>query len=183
MTNETEKTSTDSVADRIFKLPFSYVTAAVILGVLNITMFASSGKPWGVSGVFQYWGAWVSQLFGGSPETWSFFQNPKSLAVLEKGFLAHPVTISNLAIIAGALIATLLAGQFKIKLIKSPRQALAAVLGGLCMGYGATIAFGCNIGALFSGTASFSLHGWIYLVFIFLGATIGGKLLVKFFIK
>lgn len=48
------------------------------------------------------------------------------------------------------------------------------------MGYGARIAFGCNIGAFFSGVASMSLHGWIYVVFIFLGAWIGSKLLVKY---
>ena len=30
------------------------------------------------------------------------------------------------------------------------------------MGYGARIAFGCNIGAYFGGIASFSLHGWLW---------------------
>ncbi len=50
------------------------------------------------------------------------------------------------------------------------------------MGYGARISFGCNIGgALFSGMASMSLHGWEYLVFIFLGAWAGSKLLVNYF--
>ncbi|WDC85116.1 YeeE/YedE thiosulfate transporter family protein [Caloramator sp. mosi_1] len=49
------------------------------------------------------------------------------------------------------------------------------------MGYGARISFGCNIGALFSGVASMSLHGWVFMVFIFVGAFIGSKLLVKYF--
>ena len=31
------------------------------------------------------------------------------------------------------------------------------------MGYGARLAFGCNIGALFSGIASGSLHGWLWM--------------------
>jgi uncharacterized membrane protein YedE/YeeE len=34
-----------------------------------------------------------------------------------------------------------------------------AVVGGLLLGYGARIAFGCNIGAYFSGIAFTSLHG------------------------
>ena len=55
------------------------------------------------------------------------------------------------------------------------------MLGGLLMGYGARIGFGCNIGALFSGIASFSVSGWVYMVFLFLGAWVGSKLLVKFF--
>ena len=36
------------------------------------------------------------------------------------------------------------------------------MLGGILMGYGARIAFGCNIGAYFGGIASFSLHGWLW---------------------
>ena len=39
----------------------------------------------------------------------------------------------------------------------------AAVIGGLLLGYGARLAFGCNIGAFFSGVASGSLHGWLWL--------------------
>lgn len=89
-------------------------------------------------------------------------------------------SFSDFGIIFGALLATLLASQFKIKKIKSKRQALAAIVGGLLMGYGARIAFGCNIGALFSGTASMSLHGWIFMIFLFLGAFVGGKILVKY---
>jgi hypothetical protein len=53
---------------------------------------------------------------------------------------------------------------------------LAAILGGLLMGYGARLAFGCNIGAFFSGVASFSLHGWLWIVFALLGTWIGVKL-------
>ena len=42
----------------------------------------------------------------------------------------------NIGIILGALFATLMASQFKIKKLKSWRQVAAAVLGGLAMGYG-----------------------------------------------
>ena len=87
----------------------------------------------------------------------------------------------NLGIIFGALLATLLASQFKIKKIRSKKQVVAAILGGLMMGYGARIAFGCNIGALYSGIASLSVSGWVYALFLFLGAMVGSKLLVKFF--
>ena len=41
---------------------------------------------------------------------------------------------------------------------------LAAAIGGLLMGYGARLSFGCNIGALFSGIASGSLHGWLWIL-------------------
>ena len=50
---------------------------------------------------------------------------------------------------------------------------LAAVLGGLLLGYGARLAYGCNIGAYFSGIASSSVHGWLWLVSAFLGSMLG----------
>ena len=44
------------------------------------------------------------------------------------------------------------------------------------MGYGARLAFGCNVGAYFGGIASTSLHGWLWIVFALLGTGIGVKL-------
>ena len=183
MSSQEQSSLVSSLYKRYLKDPWPYYAGAVILGLLNIGLLASSGKAWGVSGIFFYWGALITKLFGGSPETWAFFQNPKHLAMLNKGVFGNPGSVRNIAIIVGALLTSLIAGQFKFKMVKSWRQVVAAALGGLLMGYGAMTAFGCNIGALFSGTASMSLHGWIFLVFIFLGGIVGSKLLVKFFIK
>ena len=52
-------------------------------------------------------------------------------------------------------------------------SALAAAVGGLLMGYGARLSFGCNIGALFSGIASGSLHGWVWFAAAFAGSGLG----------
>ena len=43
------------------------------------------------------------------------------------------------------------------------------------MGYGARIAFGCNIGAYFGGIASFSLHGWLWGVMAIVGTFAGSR--------
>ena len=56
------------------------------------------------------------------------------------------------------------------------KLALGAVLGGIAMGYGARLAGGCNIGAYFSGIASFSLHGWIWAVVALGGTWVGLRL-------
>ena len=100
---------------------------------------------------------------------------------LHTSFLADGGSIRNLGIIFGALAATLFASQFKIKKIKTLRQVVAAILGGLLMGYGARLANGCNIGALFTAIASFSLSGWVFGAFLLVGAFIGSKLLAKYF--
>jgi hypothetical protein len=158
-----------------------YLTGAILLSVFQIVTLAATGNPWGVSGVLANWGAWLYEAVGGSVDKWYYFSSEGAQRTLEGGFLNHGGSIRNLGIIVGALLAVLLASGFKIKKIKSIKQVIAAVLGGLLMGYGARIGFGCNIGALYSGIASFSLSGWVFGVFIFLGAIVGSKLLVKFF--
>jgi hypothetical protein len=40
-----------------------------------------------------------------------------------------------------------------------PRSLIAAAVSGLMPGYGARLAYGCNIGACFNGILSGSLHG------------------------
>ena len=52
----------------------------------------------------------------------------------------------------------------------------AAVVGGLMLGYGARIAYGCNIGAYFSGIASSSVHGWVWFAAAFVGNVLGTRL-------
>ena len=74
---------------------------------------------------------------------------------------------------AGARRAAGLAGRFNPAWRLPWRQVLAAALGGLLMGYGARLAFGCNVGALFSGIASSSLHGWLWFAAGLAGSYIG----------
>jgi hypothetical protein len=164
-----------------FKSAFTYVTGAVLLSVLQVATLASTGNPWGVSGVFANWGAWIYEAFGGSVDKWYYFSSEGAQNVLNAGIMNHPGSWRNIGIIFGALLATLLASQFKIKKLKNKKQVAAAILGGLLMGYGARIAYGCNIGALYSGISSLSLSGWVFLVGIFSGAVVGSKILVKFF--
>jgi len=164
-----------------FKDALPYITGAVLLSVFQIVTFATTGNPWGVSGIFANWGAWLFEAVGGSVDKWYYFSSPGAQATLEAGILNHAPSWRNIGIIFGALFAALMASGFKFKKIKSFKQVLAASLGGLLMGYGARIAFGCNIGALFSGIASMSLSGWVFAIFMLGGAIVGSKLLVKYF--
>jgi uncharacterized membrane protein YedE/YeeE len=164
-----------------FKEALPYITGAVLLSIFQIFTLASTGNPWGVSGPLANWGAWIYQAFGGSVDKWYYFSSEGARATLENGFLNHGGSIRNIGIIFGALFATLMASQFKIKKLKNMKQVAAAIIGGFLMGYGARLGFGCNIGALYSGIASFSVSGWVFGVFLFIGAFFGSKLLVKYF--
>jgi uncharacterized protein len=163
--------------------PWTYTTGAVLLAVVAAALLESTGRIWGVTTALTFWGAWGWEFIGGNPHSWTYF---KDTAPGFNGpgfnFFNDPATMIDVGLIFGALVSTLLASQFKIKNVKSNRQIAGAVLGGLLMGFGARLSFGCNIGALFSGVPSMSLHGWIFMVFIFLGAIVGSKLLVTYFI-
>lgn len=176
-----EKISKNEFYKKWFKDALPYVVGALLLSLFQVVTFATIGNPWGVSGVFANWGAWVFRALGGSVDNWYYFSSPGAQATLNNGILQYADGWRNIGIIVGALFAALLASGFKIKKIKSWRQVVAACVGGLFMGYGARLAAGCNIGALFSAIASLSLSGWVFAIFLFAGAIVGSKLLVKYF--
>ena len=90
--------------------------------------------------------------------------------------LRDVTSVMDLGIMVGALAAAAAAGRFAPKWQVPARSLLAAVIGGVMLGYGARIAFGCNIGAYFSGVSSTSLHGWLWLAAAFSGNVVGTRL-------
>ncbi len=82
----------------------------------------------------------------------------------------------DIGIIFGAMAASAWGGTFRIATDLPWRIIIARLIGGILMGYGARIAFGCNIGAYFGGIASFSLHGWLWGAVGLLGTLVGIKL-------
>ncbi|WP_073148486.1 YeeE/YedE thiosulfate transporter family protein [Paramaledivibacter caminithermalis] len=165
---------------KIIKKPWTYVVGGIILAILNIILFWFSGKTWRITSGFLYWGMGILEKFGLEHSNWYYFNVYGNELTKGKTFFNNEYTILNLAVILGALIAALLASEFKWKKIKSKKQLVFALLGGILMGYGSRLSFGCNIGAYFSAIPSFSLHGWVYAIFMFVGAWIGCKLLFKF---
>ncbi|SRR6056297_231233 len=177
-----DKLRENNLYKKWFKNSYPYVLGGILLALFQIINFAVTGNPWGVSGVLANWGAWIFEIFGGSVENWHYFNVRHYNSIMTESLFNSPKSMRNIGIIVGALIAALLASEFKFRRIKNKKQIIGAVIGGLLMGYGARIAFGCNIGALFSGISSLSLSGWIYGIFMFLGAIIGSKILVKYLI-
>lgn len=85
-------------------------------------------------------------------------------------------SVMDIGIMIGALLAAGLAGKFQPTWRVPAASLLAAIVGGLLLGYGARLAYGCNIGAYFSGIASGSLHGWCWFVAAFAGNILGTRL-------
>lgn len=175
------KLGANPVYKRLLKEPMTYVGGAVLLSILQIAHLAVLNSGWGVTTTFSVWGAQLAELVGIHAGDWAYFATDKMHEEVTSSFFTDVGSLRNVGIIVGALVATLFASQFKIKKIKSMRQVVAAILGGLLMGYGARIASGCNIGALFTGISSLSVSGWVFALFLLIGAFIGSKLLAKYF--
>lgn len=162
----------------IFKGPWPLILGGVALAVLNALILMIQGKPWGITSAFALWGSKITQAFGANPETWSYWQDPAKAASLESPLYMDITTIMDISLMAGALLAAAFAGRFSkpVRFKLPTRMTIGSLVGGLMMGYGARISFGCNIGAYFDGIASFSLHGWLWFVAAFIGSIIGVKL-------
>lgn len=166
---------------RFLRGPWPLIWGAVGLAVLNFATLALAGRPWGITSAFALWGAKLFQSLGIDVSQWTYWQYAGNASALEGSIFADVTSVMNVGIILGALAAASLAGRFAPSLRIPFRPLLAAVIGGLLLGYGARLAFGCNIGAYFSGIASGSLHGWVWLIFGFLGNMAGVRLRPWFF--
>ena len=86
----------------------------------------------------------------------------------------------NFAMIIGAGLTAALTGAFAKSAWPNIRRLRAAALGGVLMGIGARLSFGCNIGAFLAGSASGSLHGWIWFALALAGSVFGIGLRARF---
>ncbi len=87
-----------------------------------------------------------------------------------------PNALFVLSLVAGSLLAALLAGEFRWR-VGRPRSFVLAAAGGLLMGFGAMLGLGCTIGTFLSGVMAFSLHGWLFAAGLMGGAFLGVKML------
>jgi uncharacterized membrane protein YedE/YeeE len=166
---------------RYLRGPWPLVFGAIALVVLNYATLAVAGRPWGITSAFALWGAKWAQMIGIDPTAWAYWQQPGNAKALSQNVFADVTSVMDFGIIAGAMLAAALAGKFAPSLDIPWRSVLAAAIGGLLLGYGARIAYGCNIGAYFSGIASGSLHGYLWAVAAFAGNVIGVRLRPWFF--
>ena len=113
---------------------------------------------------------------GWDPAASQFWNGNFAARALTQSLWRDVTSVMNGGIILGAMMAAGLAGRFAPGFRLPLKSLAAAIIGGLMMGYGARIAFGCNIGAFFSGVASTSLHGWLWIACALPGTWFGLRL-------
>ena len=158
---------------RLWRGPWPLLLGAAALAALNWATLLVSGHAWSITWGFSLWAAKTAAWFGWDPAGSAFWAGR---AALDRSLLADDTSVMNFGILLGAFAAAAAAGRFRPDWRIGARPLAAALLGGLAMGYGARLAYGCNIGALFSGVASASLHGWVWLLAAIPGNLAGMRL-------
>ncbi len=157
--------------------PWPLAWAALALAVLNFATLVIAGRPWGITQAFATWGALAGEATGlADPVFWAYWEEPTRIDLLHRPLVQDATHLMNIGLVLGAFFAAALAGRFAPDWRIGLRPLLAAVIGGLMLGYGARMALGCNISAFFSGVASGSLHGWIWILAAIPGNMLGMKL-------
>src|SRR6185437_2619212 len=156
--------------------PWPVLAGGVVLALLNFVTLALSGHPWGITSAFALWGAKAFSAMGIDVASWHVWSTGPNAAALAAPISHDVKSVMDIGIVIGAMVAASLAGRYAPVWRLPLRSLIAAIIGGLLLGYGARLAYGCNIGAYFSGIVSGSLHGWLWLVSAFLGNVVGTKL-------
>lgn len=82
----------------------------------------------------------------------------------------------DIGVVLGATLAASWRGSLAPPAWPSLRGSVAAALGGMLIGVGARLSFGCNIGALVGGIASGSLHLFLWFFAALPGCWLGIRL-------
>jgi len=168
---------------RALRGPWPLLAGGVALAFLNAATLLLSGQPWGITWAFALWGGKTLQAAGYDLSAVPFWSGAFERAALAAPVLADVTTVMDLGLILGGSLGAGLAGRFAPARRVSLSVVAASLLGGLLMGYGARIAFGCNIGAYFSGIASMSLHGWLWVAAALFATPVGVELRNRFGVK
>lgn len=164
--------------EMVFVTPWKMRTGAIVIAIVFTLLMGVTKAGWGASTVYGFWFGKVLMVFGVSSKALASFTHfPASF--FQTSIFANPVSVQNFGIILGTIITLLLAGSFKATFLSEIKvkfkDILLFAMGGLFMGFGTRLANGCNVGALYTPIANFSLSGWIFLVFLVVGGIIGNR--------
>jgi uncharacterized membrane protein YedE/YeeE len=164
-------------AKGVYYMPARYVGAILVLAGLAILHLVVAGQPWGVVYGLGLWVAKGVVAAGGDLSGSAFWAAPANAAQVEASLLTDITSLTDLGLIAGAALVAWWRAGLASPVGKLPAKAwVAVVIAGLVLGYSSRLAFGCNIGAFFSGIGTGSAHGWVWFVAAFAGSWAGIRL-------
>ena len=167
------KTKAGELYKAICQSEWNPTVTGVVIAFLSVMMMAW-WRPWGAVGAVRNWGDWImywlAGLFGTDAGIFAFYEEAPRSVFVDSG------SIIGLGFIGGAFISACLGKDFAFR-IPPYREMVKAVIAGILMGVGASLAGGCNVGGFYNAVGNLAANGfamWLGLVF---GVILGLKLL------
>ncbi|EYD70882.1 YeeE/YedE thiosulfate transporter family protein [Limimaricola hongkongensis] len=162
------------------RIPRRLWVAAAVIAALAILNLVIAGQPWGIVYGLGLWAAKGAQAVGADLSGSAFWTAPTNAERLQQSILTDVTSLTNIGLIGGAFLASVWRRGLGKGLPKLSALAWAStIVAGFLLGYSSRLAFGCNVGAFFSGVSTGSLHGWAWFAAAFFGAYWGVKLRPK----
>lgn len=170
-------------------------TVAVILAGLNFCYYALAGSPMGVTTAYAKIASWLEQhVLPDHVANLTYFQaDSVSFRVgdvlLTGGAGPRPdfISVTELplaaGVFAGALATALYYREFRIYGLPPGRQGLAALAGGMLLGFGARLANGCNIKFFLGALPLLAWQGLFFALATAAGAYLGTKILTHYIVR
>lgn len=143
----------------------------IALGIISGVFFGIFGAVWAVTGEITRWGGEFLELFGADLSSYSYYKKQN----LDGTILTRRDGLMLIGMFFGCFVAALLANKVKFRLPASKIRVFQAIVGGILSGFGARLAFGCNLANFFTGLPYFSLHTWVFTIFMILGIYVAIK--------
>lgn len=146
--------------------------AGVGIGVVLLAAYAIAGRGLGASGAFSSVVAATTAAVAGTAHAAA---QPALVPYLDRG-VASPLgdwlVLELLGVAAGGFASAWMAGRVRRTIERGPdvggsARLMAAVSGGVLMGFGAKLARGCTSGQALTGGALLSAGSWIFIASCF----------------
>lgn len=145
----------------------------LVVGFFSV-MIMAWWRPWGAVGAIRNWGDWimygVTSVVGTDAGFFGYYQEAP------KAFLVSSGSVIGVGFVLGAFVSACLGKEFALR-IPPHREMLKAVIAGVLMGIGATLAGGCNVGGFYNAVGNLAANGFAMMFGLVFGVILGLKLL------
>ncbi len=143
---------------------WSPMLGGILLAFL-VVLLEAWYRPWGIVGGLRNWADWFFYTIG-------LYDEEPAL---------HPLwsstsSILDIGLIWGAFISAALGREFGIR-IPPKIEFVKAVVAGILMGIGASLAMGCNVGGFYMAVNNLSANGFVMLIGLIFGVILAIKYL------
>jgi uncharacterized membrane protein YedE/YeeE len=145
----------------------------LVVGFFSV-MIMAWWRPWGAVGAIRNWGDWImysiTSVLGTEAGFFVYYEEAPG------ALLANTGSVIGIGFVLGAFVSACVGKEFALR-IPPYREMVKAVIAGLLMGIGATLAGGCNVGGFYNAIGNLGANGFSMMLGLIFGVVLGLKLL------